>query len=97
MAKLIKDLRVLYPNLSIAEVLDLARERMMTERIQEVEDLDIGSFLVRLKQWDLTESEVMTLLEKTPFSPTDLLIYLLREKPKHPRRSWLSCLGSNSA
>jgi hypothetical protein len=96
MADIIKDLRTQYPDMSISGILDLAREKMMNERIEEVSGLDIGSLIERLKIWDLTESEVVTLLANTSFSSIDLLMHLLREKPKPQRRSWLSCLGSSN-
>jgi hypothetical protein len=96
MADIIKDLRTQHPDMSIPDILDLAREKMMNERIEKVGGLEIVGLVDRLRKWDLTETEVVTLLANTPFSPIDLLMFLMREKPKPQRRSWLSCLGSSN-
>ena len=97
MADMIKNLREQYPELSIAEILDIARENMMKDRIAQVIACDIETLIKLLKLWDLTEDEVTTLLANTSFTALDLLMYVLREQPPKPqRRSWLSCLDSSN-
>lgn len=98
MAELIKTLRVLHPEASISEILDMAREMMMKEYSDKIaSEENVLEILPTMKPWTLTRPELEALILGSKFTPSDIIWALYtKEEPKPRSRSWLSCLGSSS-
>lgn len=101
MAELINQLRVDHPDMSISDILDKARAIIIENYTKEIEIADISEVVQKLKTWNLPDADANTLIQKSKFTPAELLTWVLNQKePEMPigcfRWRWGLCSGASN-